>query len=250
MVNDAQLLIRTWFQDLGWLQVCLQSVAKYWSSEFPPVIIATPECQGHMPSEAEELGCTVFFEPQWEDHRRGQCWLVFHADQFTDPKAAAIIFTDSDCLFNRPSSARSFCDSAGRPSIVYQRYTPLLESAEAPDHNCYVNYRLFVTEVLGLYPACEYMRAHPFLFYRSTIQNCREHVEARADRTLKQIMEVWHSGYSSEFNLLGAYAFFFEEPEYDFVLKGEHCPRIRQFHSYTQNPWSERAEINLILGNE
>jgi hypothetical protein len=64
MVNDAQLLIRTWFQDLRWLQVCLQSVHKFWSSEFPPVIIATPECQGHMPAEAEELGCTVFFEPR------------------------------------------------------------------------------------------------------------------------------------------------------------------------------------------
>ena len=33
--------------------------------------------------------------------------------------------------------------------MVYQRYTPLLETAEAPDHNCYVNYRLFVSEVLG-----------------------------------------------------------------------------------------------------
>jgi hypothetical protein len=95
-----------------------------------------------------------------------------------------------------------------------------------------------VTEVLGLYPAWEYMQAHPFLFYANTIRNCRLHVEARADRTLKDIMEVWNSGNSSEFNLLGAYAFFFEESEYDFVMKGRHCPHVRQFHSYTQTPLS------------
>jgi hypothetical protein len=118
--------------------------------------------------------------------------------------------------------------------MVYQRYTPLLETAEAPDHNCYVNYRLFVTEVLD--PACEYMRVHPFLFYTSTIRNCPLHVEARAGRNMREIMEDWHSGYSSEFNLPGAYAFFFEESEYDFVLKGAHCPHIRQSSLTPRHP--------------
>jgi hypothetical protein len=210
MVNDAQLLIRTWEQDLDWLKVCLQSVRKFWSSKFPPVIIATFQCEGRFPEEVAELGCIVHFERQWDDHRRGQCWLVSHADMYTDPEAQAIIFLDCDCLFTNPSDARSFCDFVGRPAIVYQRYTPLLESANAPDHDCYMNYRSYVTEVLSLYPACEYMRAHPFLFYASTIQNCRLHVEARAGRNMREIMEAWHSGYSSEFNLLGAYAFFFE----------------------------------------
>jgi hypothetical protein len=86
VVNDAQLLIRTWGQDLDWLKVCLQSVRKFWSSKFPPVIIATLQCEGHLPDEVEELGCSVFFEPQRPDHRRGQCWLVCHADKFTDPR--------------------------------------------------------------------------------------------------------------------------------------------------------------------
>ncbi len=250
MISDAQLFIRTHRRDLDWLRVNLASTVKYWTSGFSPLIIATPDCEPHMPAEASLLGAKVIYELEWPDKRRATEWIAQQADKYVDSSVEAILFHDSDSLFVMPCNASDFCNrTSGAPTIIYSEYLELLEGSTNPwDHEAYIGYRKYVTAGLGRCPPAEYMRQQPFLFYLDTIRACREEVEKRSGKTFKAFMEGFLSRHSSEFNLFGAYAWFFERERYDFVSTTEApVSRVRTFHSWTQTPQTCAEEIAKFL---
>jgi hypothetical protein len=157
MTFDAQLCILTWERDLSWLNACLRSVQKFWSSDYPPLIIATPACEKMMPSVVKELGCNVRYEPKRSDGRLGQQYIKMMSDTYTT--APLLMHTDSDCLFNRPVTAASF-GHEGKPIIVMEDYDHILKDAIEPDRICLTGYQNAALELLGVKPQYEFMRRH------------------------------------------------------------------------------------------
>lgn len=244
---DCQLLICTYPPDLQWLDYSLRSVQKYWQSNLPPYIIATPECRGQMPRISDKLGCTVAFEPQNPDHHRGQIYIKMTADQYIE--APLILITDSDCLFTRACTVEDFMVK-GRPIVTMEAYSTLIPRSIPPDQNCFANYKEVIGTVLHLLAEHEYMRRHPFLFYRDHIRDVRERIESIMNKPLHEVMQGYHSGYFSEFNLFGAYcrAKHLDEYYWQDVLSAQPSI-IRQFHSHSQSPLAGESgeEVARIL---
>lgn len=258
---DAQLFIRTWEADLDWLRVCLKSAAKYWRSDLVPVIVATPQCFTPHPTSpifkigpAERLHASVHIEEKSSDQRRGANYIGMHADTYcvksVEEDDKMILITDSDCLFTRECGADHMVTAFNPKILIYgQDYESLLSTANPQDHNCFTWYKRVVNEVLGIDPPAEYMRRHPFMFHASTIRNCRNFIRAKHRKPLILVMQQYHSGYFSEFNLISAYALRYEPDRYDYCpIDNAGPPFIRQFHSWSQTPQGCADEIRKILG--
>src|SRR6476660_1387011 len=230
---DCQLLILTYPPDLQWLDYCLRSVQKYWRSNLAPYIIATPECRGQMPRISDKMGCTVTFEPQDPDHHRGQIFIKMNADKYIE--APLIMITDSDCLFTKPCSVEDFMN-LGRPIVTMEAYASLIPRSIIPDQNCFANYKEVIGTVLHLLAEHEYMRRHPFLFYRDHIRDVRERIESIMNKPLYEVMQGFNSGYFSEFNLFAAYCRDRHPEEYFWQdIWSAQPPIIHQFHSHSQS---------------
>ena len=231
-MTDCQILILTWQQDLIWLDYCLKSIKKFWKGTYPPFIIATSECEGRMPASSE--GCRIIYEPQWGDHHRGQIYAKMNADNYVE--TPLILITDSDCIFTRTCSVEDFCHQ-GRPIICMESYTNLIPRSIIPDQNCFQNYQSIIGSLLHIIPEHEYMRRHPFLFYRDHIRDVREKIESMNNASLKDIMERYHSGYFSEFNFFGAYCRHYHKDMYYWQdIWSAPDPIIHQFHSHSERP--------------
>jgi hypothetical protein len=229
---DAQLCICTWQNDLDWLEYALKSVTKYWRSFFTPFIVATPECKDRL----NNVCAKVRYEHQLPDHHRGQIYLKMTMDLMASPEPESLLFIDSDCLFTKESRYEDFCVD-GKPIIHAELYDMLIPRSITPDQNCFTHYRQIVKEMLDIDAPAEYMRQQPFLFFKDTIKAVRDTIETRMGKPLLQVMEGYHSGYFSEFNLFGAYALHKETGRYHLApVEDPKERRVHQFHSYSQEP--------------
>lgn len=196
---------------------------------------------------ASSTGCEIVYEPQLDDHHRGQVFIKMNADRYTD--APLILITDSDCLFKRPCSVEDFMED-GKPIVWGEEYRTLIPRCIPQDQNCFVNYRSIIGQTLHIVPDHEFMRQHPFLFYRDHIRDTRERIESIMNEPLLEVMKRWHSGYFSEFNLFGAYCWHFHNDLYSWKnVLDPHETLIRQFHSYSTDPTSGDIgnEVSIIL---
>jgi hypothetical protein len=183
---------------------------------------------------------------KWSDGRRDQVYLKMIADTMVDDNAETILFLDSDCLFTKPSTTSDFCKE-DRPMIKMESYQKLY--AKYPEYVSVLQaYKRAVWECLNVGTAYEYMRVQPFLFFKDTVREVRHEIELYNRKPLKEVMLRYPSNTFSEFNFFGAYAHDQEDDRYCFLTPenwGE--PRVRQFHSWTTSPESEKEEIDKIL---
>lgn len=243
MIPQAQIFIPTFEGDLKWLDVCLRSIDKYWTSPFAPIIAADNGCRGKI----RDSGRDIRYVFRWSDGRRDQVYLKMMADTMVDTEAETILFMDSDCLFTKPSCTDDFCRH-GLPMIKMMSYQKLY--AMYPEHASILQaYKRSIWECLNVGTAYEYMRVQPFLFFKDTVTDVRIEIELRSCKTLQEVMVRYPSNTFSEFNFFGAYAHDQEDDRYCFLTPenwGE--SRVRQFHSWTSSPDSEKEEIDRILG--
>jgi hypothetical protein len=251
---DAQIFICTWLPDLNWLKYALLSIKKYWRSSYPPFILATQDCHGRIPIEAEEVGALVRYEPQWGDHHLGQQYEKLIAD--TRVSAPYILYMDSDCLFTRDSSAADFGSKDGKPFLYGELYEELIKRESGAHQVCFRAYRGNVNRLSGIYPLYEYMRLQPFMFHTDSLTRFRDFVHARnPGRHLGIVMTDYFSGHFSEFNQISAWCHHFEPQLYDFFAiqdpdigrRPYAGSRMRQFHSWSQSPESMWEEVRTIL---
>jgi hypothetical protein len=243
MIPPAQIFIPTYEGDLKWLEVCLRSIDKFWTSPFKPIIAADNGCRGKI----SESGRDIRYIFRWSDGRRDQVYLKMIADTMVDDNAETILFMDSDCLFTKPSCTADFCVN-DRPMVKMMSYEDVY--AKYPQHaQVFQGYKRAVFECLNIGSAYEYMQVQPFLFFKDTVKEVRHEIEVRNCKPLQEVMVLYMSNMFSEFNFFGAYAHDQEDDRYCF-LTPEHWgeARMRQFHSYTQSPESEKEEIDRILG--
>jgi hypothetical protein len=210
---NAQLFIVTYAKDLDWLAVSLRSVAKYWKSEYPPLIVANIDSWGKLPRIVRELNARVHWVDLWSDGRRDQVYVKMHADDYIAPEADSVLYLDSDCLFSRPVDPSLLVDPSGRPYVRMRSYASALDEGingrrlNEIENWSYRGYRDVIREILtGESPVYEYMQAMPYLYYKDTVRRTREAIEKRCGKRLKEVMFDYHSSLFSEFNLFGAYA--------------------------------------------
>ena len=242
MIPPAQIFIPTYEGDLKWLEVSLRSIDKYWTSPFKPIIAADNGCRGKIPEEGRDIRY-IF---RWSDGRRDQVNLKMIADSIVNPEAKTILYMDSDCLFTRPSCTEDFCLD-GRAMIKMMSYRDAYGKWPQYRH-VFDGYKRAVWECINVGTEYEYMQVQPFLFYKDTVARVRHEIETRNCKHLKEVMLRYPSNTFSEFNFFGAYAHDQEDDRYCFLTPenwGE--PRVRQFHSWTSSPDSEREEIDRIL---
>ena len=102
---------------------------------------------------------------------------------------------------------------------------------------------------MGLSVKYECMRHHPFIFYRQDFAGMREHVNNYCGAPYNEVLDKYHSGFFSEFNMVAAYCV---ECTDRYVIKpgllwdDQH---VRQFWSCGQTPHTEMDEITRILQN-
>jgi len=79
----TQIFIRVWENDLDWLTVCLQSIAKFWYDPdgLPIKIAATPECEGKIKVPQGLTIDPMYVPKDVTGQRRGQstarCWRMW-----------------------------------------------------------------------------------------------------------------------------------------------------------------------------
>jgi hypothetical protein len=245
MIPDAQIFIPTWDGDLAWLECCLKSIKKYWHSRWPTIIMADTGCRGKMPETPWSMH-DVRFVDNWSDGRRDEVYLKMIADTIVDPSVELILYMDSDCLFTTGSCTSDFCVD-GRPMVKMMSYRDAYR--KWPQHRpAFDGYKRAVFECLNIGSEYEYMQVQPFLFFKDTVSKVRKTIETKKGQPLKDVMMRYASNQFSEFNLFGAYAHEQEDDRYCFLTPEDWgAPRVKQWHSWSQSPESERAEIDRIL---
>jgi len=225
----SSVFIRTFDQDIPWLDWTFKFLAKNWLSTSDFVVSAPNSCSEVLKAKQDILGREIKLAPldQWSD--RGyvfQQYVKHHADLYC--QGDLITYIDSDAMLILPTDVEKDLCHESNPIIWYTEYARL----DAP-------WQQLVTQVMAIEPPHEFMRCFPITYRRSTLKDCREHIERLHARSLHDFMSTVRSW--TEFNILGFYAYVFERRNYHFehtdkmftkegLESNSHC-RVRQFHN-------------------
>lgn len=242
----VDLYIKTYINDFQWLFYCLKSVEKF-ATNYNKLIIIVPEGQHN---EFQEQVGKHFSHSNWECHivkedSNGylfQQYMKMSAHKYSN--AEFIKFLDSDCIFTRPFDATSLI-TAGRPQYLYRPYYKKDGSSNVGEATCW---KVPTETVLKRKVECEFMCRHLFCYRRDTLGNFEKWFHKNHQKGL--LDHILSAGTFSEFNALGAFAFYHEREKYDFVsTDGEWKyvePQVKQYHSYTEFEKAQ-PEIKKLL---
>src|SRR4029077_20384773 len=237
----SSVFIKTWKQDLPWVNWALKFLRKGWLTDSEFVIHAPHVCMESMKHFSDVLGKNINFilEDQWTD----KGWIYQqYAKQSADKYCSGnlVTYIDSEAMLVYPTEVERDLCVDGRPIIWHTEYDKL----DAP-------WRNVVSQILGMEPRFEFMRTFPFTYDRNTIKSCREHLESLHGMSLHDLMfnvNCW-----SEFNVLGFYSWVFQHSKYTWKhtdemftpdgLMHHYHDRIRQFHNVYD--WTDPTKDRL-----
>lgn len=187
----TDIVIRTYVNDLKWLEHSLRSIAKYVSGH-RQIIVCIPVGQGHLLSHltAEK----VIEVPDLSDGYLGQQLTKMQAYLYTD--ADAVIFWDSDVIAAQPIDVKAEYFHGDRPIMYKTRYTSMQGNPWQP----------ITTKAVGFTPEWEYMRRMPIVHRRDTLLMCDAFMRNLHGMPLAQYIAAQPLRSFSEFNVLGAFA--------------------------------------------
>jgi hypothetical protein len=246
----TQLFIRVWENDLDWLAVCLQSIAKYWHDPdgLPIKIAATPECEGKIPYTPRLTIDPMYVAKDVTGQRRGSVYRAMVAD--IDTIGDLILFVDADSVFIRESRLEDFTYAGvDAPIIRCRKYEHLIawDPSEYNKTKVYPEYRRAVEYSLGIDDPYHYMIGQPHLYYRDDVRGCRETIEAHCGMELHAVMQKFHENTFSEFTHFGAYVMHFGTGHQYIAVDGSDpialTEHVRQYHSWSQKPADVKEEL-------
>lgn len=222
------ILIKTYLNDLKWLKHCLKSIAKY-ASGFDVVIIADEDCKAELAGWNLTKEKVIYVKPSYEGYLFQQ-EIKLRAFEFVDTKY--VMFIDSDCIFT-DFVTPEFYMRDGKPRMLMTPYEDIPE----------VLFWKEITDKAIQYDVeFEFMRCQPLVYHTSTLVNLW-------DNHSKHFLPLLKSAKNrafSEFNLLGAYAYKYENEKYSFINTRNEIPYnpMRQFWSYSGLNRDDLREIN------
>lgn len=201
----CSIFVKTWAQDYPWLSYCLQSIAKF-SQEFEIVIIVSSEAgiPNPDPTSFQEI---ILPEPAGSDGYLWQQIRKLHADLYTD--SDFICTLDSDTIFTRAVTPQNYFTD-GKIDWMMTPYS-MVETPWKP-----------ITEkFLGRPVEFEFMRRAPVVLPRWIYEALRNFCVQQHGRTLEQyIIEQPHRAFS-EYNAIGAFAYYFHHDKFNWINTGE-----------------------------
>lgn len=192
---STSIFIKTWENDLEWLQFSLKSILKHASGIDEIIIAADASCVSHVYPMAGPA--RVISVPDWENGYIQQQWVKLNAHHYTN--SDYILYVDSDCVFKTAFSPESFMRD-GKPILLKTKYELVGDGAI---------WKPITENFVGWAVEYEYMRRLPWMYKCSSLANFHHYFDD-LEYTLKSMVDRSFS----EFNALGAYIDKFESDEY------------------------------------
>jgi glycosyltransferase involved in cell wall biosynthesis len=200
---SISIFIRTYKNDLEWLQYCLKSIHKYVTG-YNKIVVCIPENQQHLLKDFNLHN--VVTSPIYKDDYLGQQVSKLMADTYCNSEY--VVYVDSDCVFTEPVDLSKRMFFNGKPIVYKTLYT------KVGDAICWKEPTEKALNRIGV--EWEYMRRMPIIYKSETIKDLRDYLELIHNRTLENHVIDRPFRQYSEFNVLGAYAESFCKEYYHF----------------------------------
>ena len=226
----VSIFIRTYHKDIKWLNWCLRSIHKNLTG-WDEIVICIPKGQqsllSHLTAER------VVTCPIYRDDYLGQQASKIQAHNWC--KGDYIFYVDSDVVFFEGANIMDYF-SDNKPVILYDKYE------NVGDAICWkpIVEKLYNETVLH-----EFMRRPGQLFKATTLQNFNQ----KFHDIEKYIMTQPHNHFS-EFNVLGYFAWKYEQNDYTFIdLSKTEAPimKCKQYWSWSGMTKQEKEELEKTI---
>jgi hypothetical protein len=202
--RTTDIFIRTFKKDAAWLDWSLRSINKFCKGYRNVIIICPNEDQDSIRPIAKFHG----YEVQGVHNNPAFGYLEQQvtklcADQFS--KADYFLFVDSDCFFLKPNTPADWF----KDGKIVHLITPWANVGDA------VMWKETTGKALGWAVQFETMRRLPLLIPSSVIKNCREYIERRHGKPIRDY--VLEQEKLSEFNCIGSFAMKHQPGEFIFL---------------------------------
>ncbi len=190
----CDVLVRSYWRDLAWLEFCLASIGRYCQG-FGEVLVVVPRSsQPWLRRSSVARQANVLYCRDYADDYLGQQVTKLMADTFSD--ADLICHVDSDCVFTRAICPEDLLEG-GKPRVAHCPYKLL--GRHHP-------WRRPTEKFLGWEVDNDYMQHPPFVYPRWLYPEVRAHaVQVHGVDIETYVMAQAPRGFS-EFNVLGALA--------------------------------------------
>ena len=225
------IFIRTYKNDIEWLNYCLKSIHKNLKG-WNEIVVCIPKDQedllNHLTAE-KVVTCKVY-----QDDYIGQQISKLEAYRYC--KNEFILFVDSDVVFFEGSDVNDYFQN-NKPVILKDKWENVGEAI------CWkpIMERLFKEPI-----DYEYMRRAPQLFYKSTLLKFSIEFTKIESYAITQPYRQF-----TEFNFLGYFAEKFSSDKYVFIdlSKGEKIPKnnSKQYWSWSGLTQQERIELENTI---
>lgn len=195
---DTAIFIKSYSKDFKLLNYCLASIKKYVTG-YSEIILMLEQGDNInlnlIESNIPERTIIQWVKPEPNGYIFQQyCKLTAH--HYTD--ANMILFTDSDCLFN---SKIDLSISEEKPTILYTDYNHVGDA---------ICWKKCTEDVFDIEIDFEFMRRNGLIYNRETLTGLENYIG-----DLKSY--VLNKDRFSEFNVIGAYAFYYEHDKYNWI---------------------------------
>jgi hypothetical protein len=246
---QTSIFIKSWKQDLHWLDYCLRFLECNWlGAETEFVVVLDQDCRDEFDPHQYALDLNLYYALAWPDGYSHAMYQKTIADRYT--LGDYIVLLDSDTMLLEPGDLRDLTDDTGRPIIPFIFYE---EHEALYPHS---PWRKIRERLMQARAGKHYMSRMPILYWRTTFPGLRSHLEKLHGRCYEELV---YSGVAFEpanfsehpislidYDLLGAYAFKYENRIYQFKheLLLSDSP-FHQYHSWSQNP--ESLDLSRML---
>lgn len=215
----CDLFIRSYYKDFRWLQYSLRSIEKFCKG-FSRVVLVVPESSRKKLDWMGLRGDVTITCPDYRDDYLGQQVTKLYADSFSD--ADFVCHIDSDCIFRRPTAPEDLFEQ-GKPRVLMTAYTNL---------DPHVPWKRVIEHFLLRQVEHEYMRTPPYTFPRWIYGALREHAFRLHQVPLDAYILSQLPRRFSEFNALGAYAFYHHHDSFTWLDVPSRLPLSTPCHVF------------------
>lgn len=259
----CDIFIRTYPGDYEWLRFCLQSVhqfctgfRKVWivsPADPPPWYLAnrkTENAYGFIPADCE----WKVINDETEDGYLSQQITKLYADVLTDYQSDYILHVDSDVILTRKVTPMDFFELYWPPPEDRKLHS-VWEGAKpvwyfTPYEAIQTPWKAVTEKFMQFTIPFEFMRRLPMIVPRWLYPRLREFAYQIHRQPIAEYIKMQPPREFSEFNALGAYAYFHHKDKFHWVNTTEKPmpePCARQFHSWDGITPGVQADINEIL---
>lgn len=234
----CDIFIRTYDKDVKWLDFCIKSIHKY-AKGFQDIIIVYPHDSIHCCNYSKN---SFAIKEICSDGYIDQQLTKLKADEFCKENTSHILFVDSDCCFYDYFSPETYLLN-NDPVICVTPYSNINPIA--------LIWKEVTSNILNKEIEYEFMRRQPLMYRRSAIHDFKKWFSEYKNISIEEYMRNVKERYVSEFNLLGAYLYYFrKEKDHKFldttIEKIPYNPCIQNYSWDGITPEIERQLNNFI----